>query len=396
MPSKSMNLVTKVEMKILLVSLLAFNAHRVMLPVHGLSVAAPKTNKQDFHQRTFRYVPYGEDAPKITSSDGKDTPVPTIACDGRVKGATLELTHWTGNETPDFLYADTSTEMALKFASATTTNDDDDDDDSSLSRKYKNAVVLNNHYDTDGVLSSWSCIQQLNNDWISKYKTLLIEGAEAGDFEEWSSDLGVKLNLCIEGICYEALSEEEAYEIVLEEGFLPNLLDDLLATGGEGYKHLWESGFDHALQGYKDIQEGRCVLRQGPGNIVILEEESGGARLSSYALFRGLREKNLWKGTTRILRVTKNEGTISPSYGYQYEKIGHGWVQKLVDRHMVPDADGDELSERINELSDNKTEWVSGGSGGLIAICKTQGSAPTSPMHPDEIASILSSIDDGA
>ena len=350
--------------------------------------------KMKRHQRKFRFVPYGDVAPVITDNDGggeDDKLIPTIACDGRVKGATLELTHWTDNETPDSLYADTSTEMALNFV---TTND------KSYAQQYDNAVVLNNHYDTDGVLSSWSCIQQLDEEgitpsWVSKYKTLLIEGAEAGDFGEWSSDLGVKLDLCIEGIASEASSEEDAYETVLETGFLPTLLDDLLTTGGEAYKNLWESGFEHAMQGYKDIQEGRCVLRQGPGKIVILEE-SNARNLSSYALHRGFRENNLWKGTTRILRVTKSSSNESRKYGYQYEKIGHGWVKKLVDRHIVPDVDGDLLSDEMNLRCENDSaKWVSGGSSGLVAICKTR-SGTTSTMTPDEISNLFLSLDDGA
>jgi hypothetical protein len=57
-------------------------------------------------QRAFQFIPYGEFAPTQST---------TITCDGRVPGATLEVTHWTGNDTPDILYADTSTEMAIKL-----------------------------------------------------------------------------------------------------------------------------------------------------------------------------------------------------------------------------------------------------------------------------------------
>ena len=54
------------------------------------------------------YVPYGSSAPE----DGRLS----LSCDGKVPGTTLELTHWTNNVTPDELYADTSTEIALNFA----------------------------------------------------------------------------------------------------------------------------------------------------------------------------------------------------------------------------------------------------------------------------------------
>ena len=52
-------------------------------------------------KRNFLYVPYGSSAPE----DGR----PSLSCDGKVPGTTLELTHWTDNVTPDELYADTST-----------------------------------------------------------------------------------------------------------------------------------------------------------------------------------------------------------------------------------------------------------------------------------------------
>ena len=39
--------------------------------------------------RNFRFVNFGESAP---------TDAVTISCDGRVRGATLELTHWDGNK----------------------------------------------------------------------------------------------------------------------------------------------------------------------------------------------------------------------------------------------------------------------------------------------------------
>ena len=54
--------------------------------------------------RPFHYVPYGENAPAGKLS---------LSCDGKVPGTALDLTHWTNNETPEDLYADTSTGIAL-------------------------------------------------------------------------------------------------------------------------------------------------------------------------------------------------------------------------------------------------------------------------------------------
>jgi hypothetical protein len=67
-------------------------------------------------------------------------------------------------------------------------------------------------------------------------------------------------------------------------------------------------------------------------DIVVLEEANPPtSRLSLYALHqRGLREK-IYEGTKRMLRVNRIHDW---SYQYNSETIGHGWVQKLVDRHI--------------------------------------------------------------
>ena len=66
------------------------------------------------------------------------------AFDGRVPKATLDLSHWTDNTTPDELYADASTEIALNLAK------------SKDYAEYDTATVVNNHFDVDGVLSAWA------------------------------------------------------------------------------------------------------------------------------------------------------------------------------------------------------------------------------------------------
>ena len=80
-------------------------------------------------KRKFQFVPYGESSPAW----------PSLSCDGKVPGTTMDLTHWTNNETPDSIYADTSTEIALNFAHARAVQ--------SAWREHDDAVVVNNHYD---------------------------------------------------------------------------------------------------------------------------------------------------------------------------------------------------------------------------------------------------------
>jgi len=321
----------------------AFFASSLLL--FGLSTM-PKVSRE------FQFVDYGKSF---------ESQRPTISCDGKVSGVTLELTHWTGSTTPDEYYADTSTEMALQLP------------DSVLS----NALVLNNHYDTDGVLSVWACLEPA---LASRYADLLKEGAEAGDFGEWSSDLGIKLDSVISAMY--SNDEEAAYKKALRE--LPNLLDDLKKTKGTAYKELWQPVLDHAYRSYDALVQGEAILKAGPGSITILEEPFS---LSSYALHRGLVQEGLLDRTTRVLRVMPN----SSGYSYRYEKPGHGWVQRLVDRKAIPSVDATKLVKQLNAI-DGPSAWKTGGEGGLVAICF----AKSLEKSPEIVVNQLYELDDGA
>ena len=152
--------------------------------------------------RQFLYVPYGSSAPAAGPA--------CISCDGKVPGTKLDLTHWTNNETPEALYADTSTEICLNLARARNSGDFEDFDD---------ALAVNNHYDSDGVLSVFACTQP---EAALANAELMIHGAEAGDFGEWSSDAGVKLDCALSALASDA--DDEGYGEAL--ALLPALLDE--------------------------------------------------------------------------------------------------------------------------------------------------------------------------
>lgn len=107
--------------------------------------------------RRFEFVP-----------DSYTGDVPAIGCDGLVPGAALDLTHWRGNRTPPAYKADTSTEIALNFVASTDSAD------------WSGAIVVNNHFDTDGVLAAWVL---LDPERTQAHRELLVAAAEAGDFD---------------------------------------------------------------------------------------------------------------------------------------------------------------------------------------------------------------------
>jgi hypothetical protein len=314
----------------------------------ALSMASSKL------KRNFQFVKYGAKFDSPTR--------PTISCDGRIEGVTLELTHWNGNQTPDRYYADTSTEMALKLPQDC----------------FIDAVILNNHYDSDGVLSVFACLEP---EIATRYAELLVAGAEAGDFGEWSSDAGIKLDSCISGLLDDK-DEETSYRLALKE--LPAILDDLTTAGGTTYEHLWKTPFEHACQCYDMFTQGIATARKGPGRIVIVQEPEP---LSAYAIHRHLVESDLLQNTNRVLRVTGGGAEI---FRYRYEKPGHGWVQKLVKRTPIPNVDAVDLVDKLNTIYDN--EWKTGGPAGLVSICQSV----DLDESPDDVAEALVDLDEGA
>jgi len=193
-------------------------------------------------KRPFVHVPYGQDAP----SDVK-----TLACDGRVPKATLDLSHWTDNTTPDELYADTSTEIALNLAK------------SKDYAEYDTATVVNNHFDVDGVLSAWAATDPES---ALPHFQLLCDAAACGDFGEWVSDEGVKL--CYAVAALETDEDDGGYASALKK--LPDVVQNLAE-----YEHLWGPGFASVCDDYDDMSDGFGEVSEGAGDIALVMEPPG-------------------------------------------------------------------------------------------------------------------------
>jgi hypothetical protein len=111
--------------------------------------------------------------------------VPKLSVDGTVDNS-VHFSHWKGNETPESVKADTSTETVLKVVAAPNRKE--------LTRSID--LVTNNHFDTDGVLSVWT---MLAGERALALSDKLIAAAEAGDFSELSSVDGVRASIVIQG-----------------------------------------------------------------------------------------------------------------------------------------------------------------------------------------------------
>ena len=167
---------------------------------------------------------------------------PAISCDGLVPGAALDLTHWQGNRTPSPYKADTSTEIALNFVGSP-----------EATERWAKAVVVNNHFDTDGLLSIWVL---LDLEQSTACRDLLVAAAEAGDFDEWPvQDRGLRLDAAIRALASGAADDAVAYETVLPQ--LPDLIRRL-----DERRDLWGREWDDLQAAVAALESGR--LRREP------------------------------------------------------------------------------------------------------------------------------------
>ena len=211
----------------------------------------------------FRFVPLGGSAPQGA-----------ISCDGVVGGASLHLTHWKDNRTPTALKADTSTEIALNFVG------------SPLAEAWKHSAIVNNHFDTDGVL----CVATLLDPELARaHRELFIAAAEVGDFQEWpqaasheadaarvaigtataGANAGVRLDVAalrldaaITALGAQAPSERAAYASVL-----PQLAQ--LIAGLDAREDLWGPAWTELRDGLVAVNDGRVIATRN-GRISVL------------------------------------------------------------------------------------------------------------------------------
>jgi len=303
---------------------------------HNNAYAPPPRRRRvgSLRARPFVHVPYGQAAPSN---------VKTIACDGRVPGATLDLSHWTGNETPADLYADTSTDIALNLAR------------SSAYAEFDEATVVNNHFDVDGVLSAWAATRP---EQALPHFQLLVDAAACGDFGEWPSDAGVKL--CFAVAALENLEDADGgYATALER--LPAVVTEL-----DAHEALWGPGFAQVCDDYDDMADGFGGVSGGAGDIALIMEPPG-RRATSPAVDRQLREAD--RTPTRLLRASFFCG----AWMYEYELVGHGWVKRLKDRRAAPPIDVEAVVAGLGG------PWTAGGRAGLCKACRTAEAVPAEP-----------------
>lgn len=293
---------------------------------------------------TFTFVPFG-------GSTSREA----ICCDGLVEGAGLHLSHWEKNRTPRELKADTSTQMALDFA---------EKNGSELDGR----LVVNNHFDTDGVLSVLALVRP---ELAARHRALLVSAAEAGDFDEWPDDeRGLMLDAAVRALGARAGGDRDAYAAVLP------VLGELLSRIGDR-ADLWGDELRALHDAAKRAERG-SVRVEHAGAIAVLvhregEPEAPGPLLSRMAGCACTR----W-----LLAFDRGDGTFS----YRYERPRYAWAD-TIERPAIPAPSRNAIARDLGE------GWSSKGELGMTGLLRT-----TRPIArgPDAIVAALQRNDPGA
>ncbi|MFI5456202.1 MAG: DUF6687 family protein [Isosphaerales bacterium] len=281
---------------------------------------------------------------------------PAISCDGLVPGAALDLTHWQGNHTPSRYKADTSTEIALNFAASP-----------DAAEQWANAVVVNNHFDTDGVLSIWTLLDPVQ---AVACRELLVAAAEAGDFDEWPAlDRGLWLDAAIRALGSGSADDAAAYRTVLPQ--LPELVRRL-----DERRDLWGREWDALLAAVAALESGR-LRAEVHGALGLLIHAPGQPEAPGPLLAR-----RFLPGAARYLLAFARDGG---RFDYRYERPHYAWAETVV-RPILPEPDAGALAKALGPA------WTAEGLPGMTGIIRTHRALAD---RPDALVRRLAQLDPG-
>ncbi|MBV9926449.1 MAG: hypothetical protein JOZ96_15630 [Acidobacteria bacterium] len=311
---------------------------------------------------------------------------PLLSVDGTVGGA-LHLSHWEGNETPEELRADTSTEIALNFAAWPRRGE--------WARGVE--VVTNNHFDADGVLSVWSV---LNGVRAPALREKLISAAEAGDFSEFPNEDAVRVSILLQGgdnpfvpgvnsplveslAGGEKVDERRAYELVLPE------VENVLTRTGE-YEALWREGWAWIERTLESFAGGRSRVSEDAEHklsVVTLAEEFYGPG--------GFDPARHGAPYTALAHHTRGEVILvatpyAGGWAYRIDYAYYSWAETYA-RPRVARRNLAGLLGRLNVVERGRGVWKADRSE-LTSAVKFfgQDNAPAaSQLEPDEVAAEL-------
>jgi hypothetical protein len=312
--------------------------------------------------------------------------VPKLSVDGTVDNA-IHFSHWHGNETPESVKADTSTEIALNLVAAPNRDE--------LTQGID--LVTNNHFDTDGVLSVWT---MLNAERALSLRDKLIAAAEAGDFSEFSSIDGVRASIVIQGsdsptdtagsplaqkLAGEPVNDDaRAYELVLPH------VEHVLTRTAE-YEELWRESWDRIATALDSFAKGSSHV-----------EEDKEAKLSIITLAPEIFSSSGFKPTrhaapfTAISHHAHGElfliaTPLDDGWAYRIDYPYYSWAETIV-RPKIQRRNFSELMNQLNGLEHTPSARWKVDSSELASAAKfadENGRLAASVLKPDLVATPL-------
>jgi hypothetical protein len=314
--------------------------------------------------------------------------VPKLSVDGIVSNS-VHFSHWEGNQTPDEVKADTSTEIALNLVAS--------HNRSKLTRGID--LVTNNHFDTDGVLSVWTV---LTGEPALELREKLISAAEAGDFSEFSTVNGVRASIAIQGsdqaspnndsgsplahyLAGENVDDDaRAYELVLPE------VEQVL-TRTDKYEPLWRDAWEQIEAAINSFERGASTVQEFPEarfSLIHLAPE-----VFSPTGFNPTRHAAPY---TAISRYTKGRlflvtTPLGRGWAYRIDYPYYSWAETIV-RPRIERRDLRHLVAELNNIeSESNGSWKLDNSEMTSAVkfLGSDGTLSASMLKPDEVAKSL-------
>jgi hypothetical protein len=311
--------------------------------------------------------------------------VPKLSVDGTVDNA-IHFSHWKGNQTPQSVKADTSTEIALNLVAAPNREELTGGID----------LVTNNHFDTDGVLSVWTV---LTGERALELRDRLIAAAEAGDFSELSTQEGVRASIVIQGsdsptdlgsplasqLAGEPVDDDaRTYELVL-----PHV--ERVLTRTNDYASLWVDPWNRIAAALDSFAKGRSRV-----------DEDHEAKISLVTLAPDIFSPSGFKPTrhsapfTAISHHARGEifliaTPLDGGWAYRIDYPYYSWAETIV-RPPIERRDFSSLIEHLNQLEGSAAGSWRLDSSELASAAKfsdQNGKLAASSLSLDEVASQL-------
>ncbi len=298
--------------------------------------------------------------------------VAKISVDGLVPNS-YHLSHWKGNQTPEPLKADTSTEIVFRY-------------EAHANRKNffpQVGIATNNHFDTDGLLSVWAL---LNPKKAEPMAERMIVAAEAGDFSTFSSEEGVQIPLLIDGLCHSDDSPLAgmiaAYagprEAAYYKGLLP-LVPDLFRKK-DHYKKYWQAPFEQILASMASFEKGVIGLEEyeEEGLSVVIDEKSPARQAIDHHCQGDL------------ILVIEDREKAEGGFAYELDYRYYAWADTIT-RPPIKKISMASLAEALNRFEGRASgKWMCEGYSGMslsaaLKFTDEQGSRQLSTIHPDDL-----------